>query len=267
MSAAGSFVLYSDGGGRTGGTAAGACILEQASSGKREHLAVYLGKATNNEAEISAGLLGFSYLKFAALCGRPVSSVRWVCDSEYVLKGATEYIFSWQKNGWKTSAKEPVKNQGLWGVYLRLSENLKISPEHVRGHTGHSENELCDEAVGWARTDGIEILSERGEGRYPMQGEKVKWLLLDGQEFLSELRKVEPGGVADWGAYASSIDYFVSKFQAIAGSKKRVSKAKEISLKPVFDLLEHANREALLSGAQGEELARGIRELLARFKS
>lgn len=68
-------------------------------------------------------------------------------DSQYVQKGISEWICRWEKNGWKTAAKKPVKNKDLW---LRLKEiSQKINPEWhwVKGHSGNYYNEACDSLV------------------------------------------------------------------------------------------------------------------------
>lgn len=68
-------------------------------------------------------------------------------DSQYVQKGISEWIRRWEKNGWKTAAKKPVKNKDLW---LRLQElSQKINPEWrwVKGHSGNHYNEACDSLV------------------------------------------------------------------------------------------------------------------------
>ena len=182
-----SFVLYSDGGGEKSSSAAGACVIQTPSN--RLHLMVFLGAATNNEAEICAGLLGFSALQLLAPNNSKVP-VRWVCDSEYTLKSATQYIYGWQKNGWKTAAKKPVKNQGLWRAYLLLSRPFKVDPTHVYGHTGHAENEACDTAATWARNHAFSYLAQEGDGVSVFSvGDGEEWLLFDGREFLAELRE------------------------------------------------------------------------------
>ena len=66
-------------------------------------------------------------------------------DSTYVKDGITKWIFSWKKNGWRTSARKPVKNVDLW---QRLDETIKphdINWHWVKGHSGHPENERVDE--------------------------------------------------------------------------------------------------------------------------
>ncbi len=182
------YVLYSDGGGQKGSAAAGACILEHVATGRRQHLVVFLGGATNNEAEIFGGLLGFALLRSL---GASATEIRWVCDSEYVLKSATQYIFGWQRNGWKTADKKPVKNQGLWRAFLALSRGVKIAANHVRGHTGHPENEACDTAATWAQSYGVEYLAG-GRSSDVVEIDDISWLLLDGRELLTELRLEHP---------------------------------------------------------------------------
>jgi ribonuclease HI len=187
-------VLYSDGGADQGTTAAGACILRRVEDCQVVKIVVFLGQATNNEAEIIAGVLGFSFLALEA--NAALTNVRWVGDSEYVLKSATSYINTWQRNGWKTSAKKPVKNQGLWRAFLSLKNGLSITPEHVVGHTGHPENEACDSAVTWARAHGEEIINHQGQGALGEEtgdeGQRqTKWYLLDGREFLQRMREAD----------------------------------------------------------------------------
>ena len=184
-------VVYSDGGGERGSTAAGACIIDFGQGLEPIGLIAYLGPGTNNEAEICGGLLAFSYLRSQISPGEEIKEVKWVCDSEYVLKSACGYIVNWQKNGWKTAAKKPVKNQGLWRAFLHLSAGLKIHPEHVRGHTGHPENEACDSAATWARNNGdFHLDGIAGVQSVEIGGDCAgySWLMLDGRDFLAALR-------------------------------------------------------------------------------
>jgi ribonuclease HI len=66
-------------------------------------------------------------------------------DSEYLVKGITLWIDGWKKRSWRTSKKEPVKNQDLWRQLDELSHKHDIEWKWVRGHNGHLENERCDE--------------------------------------------------------------------------------------------------------------------------
>ena len=184
------FTIFTDGGSSRGGVAAGACVIDLQQSARRHGAVVFLGEATNNEAEITAALLAFSFVRLAIAKrdSNSSASVHWVADSEYTLKSAQEYIHNWQRNGWKTAAKEPVKNQGLWRAYLTLSKGLRISTEHVRGHTGHAENEMCDLAANWAKASAEDSLEyDQRKVEIPDSGLPY-WLLVDGRDFLNHLR-------------------------------------------------------------------------------
>ncbi len=92
---------------------------------------------TNNVMELTATL---ESLKKIA----PKSRINITSDSQYVTKGMTEWIHSWIKNGWKTSAKKPVKNQKLWEELHSIAGRHEIEWIWIRGHAGHPENERCD---------------------------------------------------------------------------------------------------------------------------
>jgi ribonuclease HI len=93
---------------------------------------------TNNRMELMAAIRALESLK------RPCS-VRLTTDSQYVQKGITEWMANWKRNGWKTAAKKPVKNADLWQRLDTAISGHQIQWEWVRGHSGHSENELADE--------------------------------------------------------------------------------------------------------------------------
>ena len=93
---------------------------------------------TNNRMELMAAIRGLETLQ------RPCR-VRLTTDSQYVQKGVTEWLANWKRNGWKTAAKKPVKNADLWQRLDAASAEHEIHWEWVRGHSGHSENELADE--------------------------------------------------------------------------------------------------------------------------
>jgi ribonuclease HI len=65
-------------------------------------------------------------------------------DSQYVQKGMTEWLTGWKRNGWRTSDKNPVKNQDLWQRLDKLADFFCIRWEWVRGHQGNVFNERCD---------------------------------------------------------------------------------------------------------------------------
>lgn len=93
---------------------------------------------TNNRMELMGVISGLEALK------RP-TSVHIVTDSTYVKNAFTEgWLEGWQRNGWRTSSKEPVKNQDLWLRMCHLQRLHSLSWEWVKGHAGHPLNELCD---------------------------------------------------------------------------------------------------------------------------
>ena len=111
---------------------------------------LYGGEAdtTNNRMELMAAIEGLKALKEPC-------DVLLVTDSQYVLKGVTEWMNGWKRNGWKTAAKQPVKNADLWQLLDEQAQRHKINWKWVRGHTGHRENEIADSLA----NRGIEELS------------------------------------------------------------------------------------------------------------
>jgi ribonuclease HI len=72
------------------------------------------------------------------------SQVRIYTDSQYVQKGITEWLRSWKARGWKTAAREPVKNADLWRRLDEVASRHRIEWHWVRGHSGHDGNERAD---------------------------------------------------------------------------------------------------------------------------
>lgn|GEM_PF-6111539 len=186
------YIVYSDGGSVQGEQGSSACIVEDCARGVRVKLVAFLATATNNEAEISAALIGLSLIR-ARIPNLNGASVRLTADSEYFLKGATEYIKNWQKNGWRTASRAPVKNQGLWRTFLVLSEGFKLEREHVRGHTGHPENEACDTACNWIREHTDELSPSKPTKLEITDGlDETTWWGLDSRTILAALREERP---------------------------------------------------------------------------
>lgn len=95
---------------------------------------------TNNRMELQAVIEALHAL-------RKRCHIDLYTDSQYVRKGITEWIHSWKKNGWKNSQKQPVKNQDLWEELHALSQTHEMHWHWVKGHSGHPENEIVDEAA------------------------------------------------------------------------------------------------------------------------
>ncbi|AUG54171.1 ribonuclease HI [Thalassospira marina] len=95
-------------------------------------------ETTNNRMELMAAISALEAIK------RPCQ-VEIYTDSSYVRDGITKWVFGWQKRGWKTADKKPVKNVELWQRLLDAARPHKIEWHWVKGHAGHPENERCDE--------------------------------------------------------------------------------------------------------------------------
>ena len=93
---------------------------------------------TNNRMEMTAAIEALRLLK------RPCR-VLITTDSQYLVKGMTEWIAGWQRKGWRNSKKEPVVNKDLWELLLALTKTHSVQWKWVRGHAGHVENERCDQ--------------------------------------------------------------------------------------------------------------------------
>jgi ribonuclease HI len=106
-------------------------------SGREKEISGWAPDTTNNRMELTAVIEALRQLT------RPCS-ITITTDSQYVVKGMTEWIAGWQRKGWRNSKKEPVLNRDLWEALLEASRQHSITWKWVRGHDGHAENERCD---------------------------------------------------------------------------------------------------------------------------
>lgn len=95
-------------------------------------------QTTNNRMELTAAIMALEALS------RPCR-VKITSDSQYVVKGMTEWLPGWVKKGWVNSKKEPVVNRDLWERLVAATQPHRVTWHWVRGHNGHAENERCDE--------------------------------------------------------------------------------------------------------------------------
>ncbi len=107
-------------------------------NGHRKELKGGEAETTNNRMELIAAIEALEALK------RPMR-VELHTDSNYLKDGITKWIFGWQKNGWKTADKKPVKNADLWQRLIVARGRHEIEWKWVKGHAGHAENERADE--------------------------------------------------------------------------------------------------------------------------
>ena len=92
---------------------------------------------TNNRMELTAAIEALKALSEPC-------RVSLTTDSKYVKDGITQWLADWKRNGWKTAAKKPVKNQDLWQALDHESSRHEIDWCWVKGHSGHPENERAD---------------------------------------------------------------------------------------------------------------------------
>lgn len=107
---------------------------------------------TNNRMELLAAIKALESLKRAC-------TVDLYTDSQYVRGGITEWLAGWKRNGWRTAAKKPVKNQDLWQALDAVADRHEVRWHWVKGHSGHPENERADALANLAID---ELLAEAG---------------------------------------------------------------------------------------------------------
>jgi len=98
---------------------------------------------TNNRMELMAAISALENLKEPC-------EVELTTDSQYVRQGVMSWMDNWKKNGWRTIDKKPVKNQDLWQRLDAAASHHTMLWHWVKGHSGHRENERCDELANQA---------------------------------------------------------------------------------------------------------------------
>lgn len=105
---------------------------------------------TNNRMELSAAIQALKTLTEPC-------HVKLHTDSKYVLDGITKWIHGWQRNGWKNTSKQPVRNADLWRDLIDAAARHQVEWIWVKGHNGHAENERADRLA----SDAAEIAAQR----------------------------------------------------------------------------------------------------------
>jgi len=131
------YVIYTDGAcsGNPGPGGWGAVILNEEKndtniSGKEQ-------STTNNRMELMAPIMALRKIKKA-------SKIIIYTDSIYLKNGITIWIKNWEKNGWKSINKKPIKNKDLWVTLNELSKEHVIDWKWVKAHAGNKYNEIAD---------------------------------------------------------------------------------------------------------------------------
>lgn len=129
--------IYSDGAcsGNPGPGGWGALLVHD---GVEKEICGGAAETTNNRMEMTAAIEALKALKRRC-------NVHLHTDSNYLREGVTTWIHGWKKNGWRTSARKPVKNQDLWMELDALMQRQQVSWHWVKGHSGHKENDRADQ--------------------------------------------------------------------------------------------------------------------------
>lgn len=118
-----------------------ACIMRHPASGKETELSGGDRETTNNRMELQAVIEGLRKLSRK-------TRVEVITDSKYVADGCRTWRHNWKKNGWQRKqgkSLKPVSNVELWKALDELVDSHDVSFTVVKGHSGHAENERCDE--------------------------------------------------------------------------------------------------------------------------
>ena len=107
---------------------------------------------TNNRMELMAAIQALETLT------RPCQ-VELHTDSQYVMKGISEWIHNWKRRGWRTADNKPVKNDDLWRRLDEARSRHNVQWRWVKGHAGHEHNERADALAGQGLKDALEVLS------------------------------------------------------------------------------------------------------------
>jgi ribonuclease HI len=103
----------------------------------RRELSGGVPATTNNRMELQAAIEALSALKQPCV-------VAFHTDSNYLRDGITKWLRGWKRNGWKTAARQPVKNEDLWRQLDAAVSAHTVKWHWVKGHAGDAGNERCD---------------------------------------------------------------------------------------------------------------------------
>ncbi len=115
-----------------------AYILRRVESGEEEVQYGGLPSTTNNQMELTSVIEGLQALTTPG-------HVDLYSDSQYVVKGLSEWLDNWKAKGWKGSNRRPVKNKALWQTLDDLRKIHRLDCHWIKGHNEHHENERCDQ--------------------------------------------------------------------------------------------------------------------------
>ncbi len=149
--------IYSDGAskGNPGPGGFGTIVRFTDKDGKVHERKISAGfkDTTNNRMELMGVIAGLKILNNPC-------NITIISDSKYVIDAISKgWVESWKRKGWKNSQGQATKNVDLWEQYLEVSRFHTVTTEWIKGHNGHTENEMCDQMACHAATAG-ELLDD-----------------------------------------------------------------------------------------------------------
>lgn len=143
--------LYSDGASRGNGkeTSIGAWAVVIHYDSKKDSMSMAVPNITNNQAELTAILMGLKELQKLGFENKPIEIFS---DSAYCVNGINDWVHGWVRNGWINSKKKPVENKELWKEIYEIRRDFKnLSFTKVKGHSDNKGNIeadlLCNKAM------------------------------------------------------------------------------------------------------------------------
>lgn len=151
-----SILIFSDGACSGNPGPGGWGVIVATPEGFVRELGGFESHTTNNRMELSATIAGLRAVRDVK------QSIQFFTDSTYVIRGITQWIWGWKKNGWKNKEGIEVLNKDLWvflsDLVLSRTADGKINWLYSRGHVGTPGNERCDEiAVGFSQKKRVNL--------------------------------------------------------------------------------------------------------------
>lgn len=140
----GEIIVYTDGG-CSGNPGPGGWAFVLLDGDRRRERSGGEAQTTNNRMELTAVTRALETVQKEPELQR--REIHLYTDSQYVKNGISTWIHTWERNGWLTSAKKPVKNREYWQKLKELADSLDIRWNWVKGHAGNELNEVCDSMV------------------------------------------------------------------------------------------------------------------------
>lgn len=141
------YILYSDGACRGNpGPGAYGCLLQDSNANIIFEYAQTKELTTNNQMELQGVISGIDLIKEQKNIDLSQISLTVITDSKYVVDGISKWVAGWKKRGWKKSDNKAPENLGQWQALDLLTQQFKkINFQWVKGHSGHPQNEYCDQ--------------------------------------------------------------------------------------------------------------------------